>query len=176
MIYFVKKVWATTFGNLPGNPENSAYGVKAFNAGFATVNPSGGYLLNPETRYVSLPATITDPTRVVVALLFKGNMAFGYPWDKGPGNTNDPYWRSGKRPMTERQYAIAKEYISQGYDPSKDAAMFPISAKGQIGYVIRNPAGIDLSPTLWVDLGVSRSTAFSGNFSGLLDAIAIIEM
>ena len=68
--------------------------------------------------------------------------------DVGPWNIDDPYWiKDGGRPEAE---------INSGKFYSK-------------GYKKTNLAGIDLAYEPWVRLGVSRSRAYSGNFSAYVD-------
>ena len=61
--------------------------------------------------------------------------------DVGPWNTNDPYWREKHRPRAETQHKEKTRQISHG------------------GRLVENPAGIDLTWTVWQLLGIPKSKA-----------------
>ena len=61
--------------------------------------------------------------------------------DVGPWNTNDPYWRDKGRPRAQSQY---RQKVRQYH---------------RKGRLVTNPAGIDLTWTVWQLLGVPKSRA-----------------
>ena len=61
--------------------------------------------------------------------------------DVGPWNTADAYWERGQRPRAERQFRGKVRQAHRG------------------GRVVSNPAGIDLTWTVWQLLGVPKSRA-----------------
>jgi hypothetical protein len=65
--------------------------------------------------------------------------------DVGPWNTNDSYWKQAERPRAEVQHREKSRQLSRG------------------GRLVENPAGIDLTWTVWQLLGIPKSKA--GNHS-----------
>jgi RHS repeat-associated protein len=128
-------VVASEFGGA-GDANHNGYGP--FNAG----NDYKGPMVDPNKPGASLPATLPSDQRMVkITNPANGKSVVAPLVDKGPHNTNDPYWdpcnKNSGRPMAESQYAN--------------------KTKDQLGRVPTNPAGIDLTPATMNALGVPGS-------------------
>jgi len=168
--YFIPRVHATTFYRYHGEIETVAY------------NPD--FLRrHPDARAAALPWAVPRRFRVgwtfdpypggsresgqpealgaglFVVPFLDGRYTIAQVVDVGPWTVEDPYWREGRRPMAESWYK------SRGtvYSPQRGERIR-----------VTNPAGVDFTPAVWVDLGINEELAYSERFSAVVD-LAIIE-
>jgi len=166
--YFVPNVHATTFYRYGGQIESLAY---------------AGDLMrqHPNLRAAALPVAIPSANRrswtfdpdlslqnavrhrgIFVVPFYRGRFSIAQVLDVGPWWTtgkDDVYWQDGRRPRAEELHA-------------KSGTLFSPQQGKEIR--VTNPAGVDFTPQVWVDLGFDPSTAFAEKVSARVD-IAVIE-
>lgn len=157
-VYVIARLWGTTF-----SPQSVAY------------PPNDQYLKHPRIRGVALPFAfpsmkdaktgkrIYTNRDVRVFMRLGAFQAEAIVMDSGPWCVDDPFWRLNQRPRAEAMHAA---YKSGDRGPA---------AKDFKNRYVTQPGSIDLSPQVWVDLGVSEKVAYGLNHSQWIDAVAIVE-
>jgi len=108
----------------------------------------GDWKLKSSDMAIALPSRKALMKKVNIRYRKTGRVVSATVVDVGPWNISDPYWvKDGGRPEAETNRS---KFYSRGYNKT-------------------NLAGIDLAYEVWAQLGVSRSTAYSGNFSAYVD-------
>lgn len=120
--------------------------------------PYDHYTRDPKLAFAALPFQFMElykgSRHPIVLPYYNGRSTMVPVEDVGPWNKYRPYWRDGTRPHAEMQHRNGLQADN--------------------GRIPNNPAGVDFSPEVWVQLGVDETKAYSMTFSAFVD-LAIIE-